>query len=145
MPTKTYAKDDIRYWRSKVAKRGMPTGGKSKFSYVRIQYGGSQKWINLNSANADTAASKARDAYLEIVDSGWEAYNAKTKPKPEPSKLLTVGEYLKAVEACGHLSQKTFTLYARKFRTLVSHVQGFGVTPHNSKKLKDGSRSHEKW
>lgn len=69
------------------------------------------------------AAIKARDIYLSLVASGWEATLAKYKPDPiAKPNVCTVGEFLADVKNRSHLKLPTVRRYAVKLRKMVSDV-----------------------
>jgi hypothetical protein len=71
---------------------------------VRIQHGGRRETFSLGSANKTIAGAKARDIYLSLKGSGWEA--TLQAHKPEAAKPVisdaTVGDLLREVGAIRH-------------------------------------------
>lgn len=60
---------------------------------------------------------------------GWDAANAKFKPKPEKhSPSPTLGEFFAVVEKNVHFNPKTFASYCHRFRTIVAGITGIGAT-----------------
>ena len=71
--------------------------------YARMQFRGKREFFSLGTPNKAAAAAKARDIYLALVASGWEATLARFK-KPSAAKRAlnagqscTVGEFLEAI------------------------------------------------
>ncbi len=87
---------------------------------VKLYRDGRQLWVNLETANKDAAAKKARDYWIALKAIGWDA----VKPKRERLIDPTVGDFLGAVRAEADLRPATFEIYARKFRRLVAGVVG---------------------
>ena len=145
-----FAKEDLRYWRQKIAKRKIRKNGEAMLStnyYIRISFQGIQKRINLNTANADRAAHTARSAYQQITDVGWDAYQ-EDRHAPPPIKsqeLVTVGQFIEAVRLTSQIAPSTFYGYESKFRRLVGQVMGLSDLPHGSKKLPNGDRQAYLW
>ena len=91
--------------------------------HIRIAFCGRRDWFNLNTANQSAAATKARDIYLSIVASGWEATLAKFKPGVvAKADVCTVGEFVNDVLARSHLKPITVRRYAVKLRKMISDI-----------------------
>jgi integrase len=124
------------YWRPRLRKR-LFAGRDGKTNeiptwQIRLKHENREAWFNLDSANQEVAAIKARDIFVFLLANRWEATLAKFKPKgPELGGGVTVGEFLDQTRAVSGLTPTTFAIYARKFRTLVSGV--FGVKGGASK------------
>jgi hypothetical protein len=96
---------------------------------VRIQFKGIRRSFNLETANKEEAASKARDIYLSLVAKGWSATLADLVPQSmAPSNAAesnpTVGEFLAEVQRTSTLKPKTFHRYAQYFRMMAAQIQG---------------------
>ncbi|HLP01023.1 MAG TPA: tyrosine-type recombinase/integrase [Opitutaceae bacterium] len=90
---------------------------------VRMFHLGREAWFNLDSANQAVAAVKARDIYLSLISSGWEATLVKFKPStPAKNECCTLGEFFADVEKRSHLKPATVRRYALKLRKLVADV-----------------------
>lgn len=96
---------------------------------VKLFRDGRQRWINLGTANKDTAAKMARDHWLKLQTLGWNA----VKPRRETIVDPSVGDFLAAVRAEADLQPGTFEIYAKKFRRLVAGVVG----------VESGKRKHD--
>lgn len=116
------AKTHEDYWKSRVRRRvyrgadgvlrEVPTW------QVSLGHAGQHRWINLDTANKDDAAKKARALWLKLKTQGWDA----VKPDRERIVDATVGEFLDTVRAEADLLPATFEIYAKKFRRLVAGV-----------------------
>jgi integrase len=124
--SKAWPKTDARHWRTKVFKRTGPD------YHARIAFAHRQERFPLKTPNLDEAAAKARDIYKSLLAAGWEDTLAKFKPwnanAPGPDGVLTVGEYIEAARALFPGRPNTFLTYERKFRLLVSQIQGIKST-----------------
>jgi integrase len=92
---------------------------------VEISFRGRRiKWT-LDTPNREAAAARAREIYLFLAANGWEAALARYRPKEAPKPKvgeITVEEFLAAVRATSHLSNRTFTGYAEALRRIVSDI-----------------------
>lgn len=125
--TKVFSRTDARFWKDRLFKRTTDEW------QVRIGYAWRQERFPLKTANAEEAAGKARDIYLSLVASGWEATLIKYKPwtaepRPERKAVVTVGDFLAAVKAVVPFKPTTLLTYERKFRKLVADVVGIKGT-----------------
>ena len=96
---------------------------------VRIHFKGNRKSFDLESANKEEAAAKARDIYLLLMAKGWAGTLAELSPPtmvPADAKVVspTVGEFLAEVQRTSSLKPKTFRRYAQYFRMLTAQIQG---------------------
>lgn len=128
---KRWPKTDARHWRAKLFKR---TG---EDYHVRIGFENRQERFPLRTANADDAAAKAAKIYKSLVTAGWQQTIAEFKPwtvnAPGPDGVLTVGEYIEAARAHCKARVNSFLTYERKFRLMVSQIEG----------LKSNKRKHD--
>lgn len=118
------SKNDIRYWRDRVSRR---TDG-SNYS-VQLAYKGKRTRFNLEESNKEVAASKARDIYRSLVNSGWDGTLSEFKPSsiPEP-KACTLGDYINAVNELSTHNPRTLAVYITKVRTIIGEVKGLKKT-----------------
>jgi integrase len=137
------------YWTSRLRKRTyIAPNGKHEVVIptwqIRLFHAGQEGWFNLNTANQSTASVKARDIYVYLRANGWAA--ALTKFKPEsgasPRNNLSVGDYLKAIQATGQLRIRTFMYYQNCLRTIIS--EAFGVKADKSR-FDYRSGGNKKW
>jgi len=118
-----FPKTDARYWRERVVTRT------SDEYNARLAYAGKQEWWPLHTSNKETAAIKARDIYLSLKASGYDATLAKFKPwtvdaEANQEGKVMVGDYIEAVRAVFTGKAVTFLSYERKFRFLVGQLIG---------------------
>jgi hypothetical protein len=77
-----FPKTDIRFWQGAVFRQPYTVDGQRYLTrewYARIQFRGKRQFFSLSTANKAAAAAKARDIYLALVASGWEATLARFK------------------------------------------------------------------
>jgi len=127
-----YPKTHANYWKSRLEHRSYSHEGKTfevaEWS-VRIHFKGIRKSFDLESANKEEAAAKARDIYLSLVAKGWSATFNELAPQPVTlaainSDSATIGEFLNEVERTANLKPKTFRNYGSCLRQLAAYVQG---------------------
>jgi integrase len=127
-----FPKNHANYWKSRLEHRTYTHDGKTfevaEWS-VRIHFKGVRKGFDLETANREEAAVKARDIYLSLLTKGWSATINELAPQPvQPveigSNLVTIGEFLAEVERTANLKPKTFRYYASCLRQLAAYVQG---------------------
>jgi integrase len=123
------SKDTATYWKERVASRKI-NGTLSSTLYARMSHSGKQSFINLNTANKTTAANTAATLWSKLKSDGWES----VKPTKSTAATITIGEYLKQVEASHTLKKATFNTYTRKLRTLASGIAGIKSATHYDKK-----------
>lgn len=137
-----FSKTQEGYWKTRLRKRAYLSHGKRKELpdwHVKISHGGRQLWVNLDTANRDTAARKARDTWLKLQACGWGAVVAE---KRGVVAAPTLGEFLTAAQAHGGLNPSTFAIYASKLRTIVAGVFGIKGT---SARFAHRTGGAEKW
>lgn len=127
-----YPKTHANYWRSRLEHRSYSRDGKTfevaEWS-VRIHFRGIRKSFDLETANKEEAAAKARAIYLSLVAKGWTATIKELSPQPVPlaaiaSGSATVSEFLGEVERTANLKPKTFRYYGSCLRQFAAYVQG---------------------
>jgi integrase len=141
------SKTDVKFWQRRIFKPVYTRADGSKVQSanyaVEISFRARRiKW-SLETPNKEAAAAWAKEIYLFVLTHGWEAALARYRPRVLPQarpSLLTVGEFLSAIEATGQLSAVTFADYRQAFRQIVSEIAGI---PGSSKK-RYGSE-HERW
>ena len=90
---------------------------------VRMKHLRREAWFNLDTANQSVAAIKARDIYVCLVSTGWDAALARYKATAAPKvEVCTVGEFLADVEQSSGLKAKTVRRYAVKLRKMVADL-----------------------
>lgn len=127
-----YPKTHANYWKARLEHRTYTRDDKTfevaEWS-VRIHFNGVRKSFDLETANKEEAAGKARDIYLSILAKGWSAtikelIPEKMQPIETNSHSATVGEFLAEVERTANLNPVTFRIYAQAMRQLVAHIAG---------------------
>lgn len=127
-----YPKTHANYWKSRLEHRSYTHNGKTlevaEWS-VRIHFKGVRKSFDLETANKEDAAAKARDIYLSLVAKGWSATINELAPQPVSlveigSDSATVGEFLAEVERTANLKPKTFRQYTQALRQLAAGIAG---------------------
>lgn len=129
---RSFPKTHANYWKARLEHRSYTRDGKTfevaEWS-VRIHFKGNRKSFDLESANKEEAAAKARDIYLSLTAKGWAGTLAELSPPamvPMDAKAVspTVGKFLAEVQRTSNLKPKTFRRYAQYFRMLAAQIQG---------------------
>lgn len=119
------AKSSLDYWKGAVTSRtirGKPTAE----LYVRFREGGRDCWVCLNTPNKATAATKARDLWLNVKAKGLDVALAEFRPKSEPraARSSTVGELIAEAKLISTVRTSTLNDYEIRLRRLVAGVLG---------------------
>ncbi len=105
-----------------------------------------EAWFNLATPNQSAAAIKARDIYVALVSTGWEATLTKYKPSPlVKASVSTVGEFITDVAKRSHLQPRTIRIYATKLRKLVSDVAKLEAGKKKKAKRAKFGKGHQQW
>jgi integrase len=115
------AKDTASYWKNKVTRRKI-RGEWSASYYARMSHQGRQVWINLDTGNVNTAANTAAVKFTQLKAEGWEAL----KPSRKSGDTITIGDYIKAVEALKITRASTLSGYSKKLRQIAAEIKGIG-------------------
>jgi integrase len=143
------SKTDLRFWRERIFKpvwrRSDGVKVESANFAVGISFRGRRiKW-SLDTPNREAAAMRAKEIYLSLQASGWEATLKQYRPKEAP-KLegngITVGEYLGKVHASGRLSKRTYADYSKALRRIAASIAG---VPDSSSKHDKYHGGREEW
>jgi integrase len=132
------AKSSIDYWKEAVTPR-MIRGTPTPELYVRFRESGRDVWVCLNTPNRSSAATKARDLWLNVKAKGIDVAIAEFNPKsaPRPARSATVGELIAEARALTSVRPATLLLYESSLRRLVAGVRGMtaagSVFYHKSK------------
>ena len=115
------------YWKGKLKRRSYVGRDGERVEIpelqVRMFHLNREAWFNLETASQAIAAIKARDIYVSLVATGWDATLAKHKPSPiTKAEVCTVGEFLKDVGERSALKAITVRRYAVKLRKIVADV-----------------------
>ena len=146
-PKRSYPKTHVNYWKCRLEHRTYTRDGKTfevaEWS-VRIHFKGSRKSFDLETANKEEAATKARDIYLSILAKGWSATINELTPQSVPlvemgRDFATVGEFLVEVERTANLKPKTFRYYSQCLRQFAAYVQGVKSDPSRFDYRKGGA------
>src|SRR5258708_19372015 len=89
-----FSKTDIRFWQNAVFRQAYTVDGRhclTKEWYARMQFRGKREFFSLGTPNKAAAASRARDIYLSLVASGWDATLARFKNPGAPKRALDAG------------------------------------------------------
>jgi len=125
---RSYPKTHVNYWKVRLEHR---TYRRDEITFVvsawsiRIHFKGFRKSFDLETANREEAAVKARDIYLSLVAKGWSATINELAPQASQpadpfSNSSKVGEFLAEVERTANLKPKTFRCYAQGLRQLAA-------------------------
>lgn len=119
------AKSSVEYWKGAVTSRtirGKPTAE----LYARFREGGRDCWVCLNTPNKATAATKARDLWLNVKAKGLDVAVAEFRPKsaPRAARSATVGEVIAAAKTVSSVRPSTFNQYEISLRRLAAGVLG---------------------
>lgn len=116
---------DLDYWKARLVQHDP---GAKEWS-VRIQHAGKRQWFNLDTANRDSAAARAKERFEFVKAHGWEAALLKFKHGEEKAKVaaekaaLSVGEYVGEVERLATEQRpRTIHDYGKCLRLVLSEV-----------------------
>jgi integrase len=145
--TGNVSKADTRYWLAKVKRPRYVKDGKMVESAdfaVSIQFRGKRINWSLGTPNKTAAATMARDIFLSLRSSGWDATIARYRPEmAEKVASPTVAQFLEAVEATGSIRNgRTLGSYARALRRIAADVTGI---PRSAKIIYDRTSGHAEW
>jgi len=123
------SKTHADYWKTRLFHDGFttPDGGRSLSGEwsVRIYRDGRRETFNLGSANAATAADKAKFIYANLVSSGWDATLAKFKPESVAKKKEgRVGEAIAAAQQLSTTRPQSFAQAALRLRQIAGEIAG---------------------
>ena len=120
-----YGKTDVRYWQEQIYKPEFKQDGKTLESpdyAVRIQHRGKREFFLLRTSNAAAAAAKAKDIYSTLIGAGRDAALEKFKPEMQRRSISTVGDFLSELKQHWDGKTRTFEVYCRCFRSIVSQI-----------------------
>jgi integrase len=141
-----YPKTDLRYWRESIRKP-IYTRGNEKFQAPNFaaffQHRGRRTCLSLGTPNKEAAATHARNIYQYLQANGWPATLQKYRPSMAPKKSdVTIGDFIKAVQATADISAPTLQGYCRAFRRIVADISGVKATDARFDYRKGG---HAEW
>src|SRR5689334_3462364 len=90
---RSYPKTHVNYWKARLEHRSYTRDGETfevpEWS-VRIHFKGIRKSFDLETANKEEAAVKARDIYLSLVAKGWSSTLNELTPQPiQPTEIIS--------------------------------------------------------
>lgn len=147
-PEKTTKRSKLHqdYWKQRIKQRSYTDtqGQKILLSewQVYIQHLGQREWFQLGTTVQAAAARKAAEIYASLRAQGWDKTREIHKPRAQIIQSPTVGEFLNAVEATKVIKPKTFALYARKLRKILSDLAGIAGSKD---KFKHRGAGAHKW
>lgn len=116
----------VDYWKERLYRKTFTRDGVRQEVpewSVRLQHLGRREAFALASANASTAAVKAKAIATFLEANGWSATLARFKPSmAAKADVCTVGEFLADVGARSHLKPMTVRRYAVKLRKMVADL-----------------------
>jgi hypothetical protein len=95
---------------------------------VEIQHGGRRRRLSLLTPNRAAAAERARQLFLLVQSSGWQAALAEFRPPaeaPVSKDRLTVGEYLALLRTHSDVRVSALADYSGALRTIVASAFGY--------------------
>jgi integrase len=145
--THSFGKTDLRHWKERIFRPVYSRGGEEHESpnwAVEIQHRGRRHRWSLETPNRDAAAARAREIYLSVLSTGWEATLLKFRPEQAPrekQKNVTLGEFLQEVSAKSDGDPRTLAGYARVLRKIVADI--FEIDGEGKHDYRKGG--HAKW
>jgi integrase len=116
----------LEYWHERLFKKTFTRDNARRVVdewSVRLQHLGQREAFALGSANASTAAAKAKTIATFLEANGWAATLAKFKPATATKiTVCTLGEFLADVGKRSHLKPATIRRYAVRLRKLVGDI-----------------------
>lgn len=124
------AKNDSRYWASRITKPVNDRGEKSPHYFMQLQFKGRRLSFGLRTGNKDAAAKKAQVIYSDLLSLGVEGTIAKERPPKEekPPQTATVGEWIDEAQKVFDGRPATFGGYSRALRSIVADIRNVSKT-----------------
>jgi hypothetical protein len=111
--TKLLSKTDLAYWRRRLRKQP-----NSPNWFVEISARGVRRKLSLETPNKENAAARARDIYQIARAVGWDAVQAKYRPKAAEAKTnLSVGQFIAFAESVAGVERLTLRGYVAALRS----------------------------
>src|SRR5260221_1847098 len=121
--TKLLSKTDLAYWRRRLRKQP-----NSPNWFVEISARGMRRKLSLETPNKENAGARARDIYQIARAVGWDAVQAKYRPKAAEAKTnLTVGQFIALAESVATVERLTLRGYVAALRRIVSDSFGLDL------------------
>jgi hypothetical protein len=136
--TKLLSKTDLAYWRRRLRKQP-----NSPNWFVEISARGVRRKLSLETPNKENAAARARDIYQIARAVGWDAVQAKYRPKAAEAKTnLSVGQFIVLAESVAGVERLTLRGYVAALRRIVSDSFGLDL---GKKKFDPHGGGHQEW
>jgi integrase len=136
--TKLLSKTDLAYWRRRLRKQP-----NSPNWFVEISARGVRRKLSLETPNKENAAARARDIYQIARAVGWDAVQAKYRPKAAEAKTnLSVGQFIALAESVASVERLTLRGYVASLRRIVSDSFGLDL---EKKKFDPHGGGHQEW
>jgi integrase len=128
----------LAYWRRRLRKQPH-----SPNWFVEISARGLRRKLSLETPNKENASARARDIYQIARAIGWDAVQAKYRPKAAEAKTnLSVGQFIALAESVASADGATLRGYVAALRRIVS--DSFGLDP-GKKKFDPHGGGHQEW
>jgi integrase len=114
------SKAHLAYWENAIFQRRVNGNW-----WMLLQHEGERRKLSLGTPHKPAAVAKARDNYLSIIHDGWEAALAALHGPERPAQtLVTVGQFLKELEAKADLKPETLKGYRIAFVAIIADIFG---------------------
>src|SRR5438128_418709 len=121
--TRGAGKNDSRYWRSRIFRPVNARGETSPHYSMRLQFRGSPRMsFSLGTGNAEAAARKAANVYIDFLTLGVRGALAKYRSQKAADSVATVGQWIEAARSVATVNPATFALYAAALRKIVGDI-----------------------
>jgi len=136
--SKLLSKTDLAYWRRRLRKQP-----NSPNWFVEISARGVRRKLSLETPNKENAAVRARDIYQIARAAGWDAVQAKYRPKAAEAKSnLNVGQFIALAESVANVERVTLRGYVAALRRIVSDSFNLDL---GKKKFDPHGGGHQEW
>ncbi|MFM8830889.1 MAG: hypothetical protein ACKOHM_07785, partial [Spartobacteria bacterium] len=125
--TGTLGKNSAGFWASRIFKGRNDDGIVSPHYIMRVQFKGKRTTFTTGTGNKEAAAKIAAGIYNDILVMGWDAAQAKHRPRNEsdlnqPPPVTSVGDWITAARKVSEANESTFTSYSRALRKIVADI-----------------------
>jgi integrase len=142
------SKTNVKYWETKLQRRtyGNSSGDivQSADYSVRLCHQGQQRFVSLRTSNKALAARRARDAYLLLKSTGWEAlwkqYKVRQSSDHSLADSCTIGEFLEYAQTKSSIKPATFVYYKRSFCQILADIFNIQSGPEKFDYVHGGSK-----
>ena len=118
-------KNHSRYWISRIFHPVNDRGEASPHYSMKVQFRGRRMAFTLGTANKEAAARRAAGIYTDLLTLGVDSTLAKHRaqsPGESPSKIATIGEWIKAARGVSASNPATFAQYAASLRLIAGQI-----------------------